>query len=110
MAPVTHYEPLRNCLSASMWEKDGIQYRSNLLHRVGAKVALHAHSYDHTARIRGRLRMIVVTPDGAQQSNSEVATGESVFIPAWHRHSFELLEGVDGIGEVLCFWPVGADQ
>ncbi len=104
MAGITAYESnLKNCLSASMWEEDGMQYRSNLLHCVGAMVELHAHSYDHTARIRGRMKMVIIKPDSTQ-SESEVTTGQEVFIPAWHKHSFELLEGVDGIGEVLCLW------
>lgn len=109
MAGITHYEPLRNCLSASMWFENGMQYRSNILHQVGAKVELHAHSYDHTARITGRMAMIVVPPE-SEPELSIVADGAEVFIPAWHKHSFELLEGFDGIGEVLCFWPEGADQ
>jgi len=109
MAGVTSYEPIRNCLSASMWVADGFQYRSNILHRVGAKVELHAHSYDHTARIRGRMKLATIAPDGTR-SESEVESGGTVFIPARWKHSFELLEAVDGIGEVLCFWPEGSDQ
>ncbi len=101
-------EPLRNCLSASMWFENGIQYRSNILHEVGAKVELHAHSYDHTARIKGCMKMLVIAP-GQEPVESTIGNGMEVFIPAWHRHSFELLEAVDGIGEVLCFWP-GGDQ
>lgn len=102
MAGVTSIEILPNCLSSVMWVEDGVQYRSNVLPHVGAKVGLHAHSYDHTARIQGRMRMTV---DGVE---SEVVTGQEIFIPAWARHSFELLEG--DFGEVLCFWPVGAGQ
>ena len=110
MAGITHYESnLPNCLSASMWMSDGVQYRSNILHRVGAKVELHAHSYDHTARIRGCMKMIVIAP-GREPVESTVGNGEEVFVPAWHRHSFELLEAVDDIGEVLCFWPEGSDE
>ncbi len=107
MAGITTYEALRNCLSASMWFENGIQYRSNILHSIGAKVELHAHSYDHTARIRGRMKLATIAPDGTI-GGSEIENGE-VFIPAWWKHSFELLEGIDGIGEVLCFWPEGSD-
>lgn len=109
MAGITFFEPIRNCLSVSMYEKDGNQHRSNLLHSIGRKIELHAHSYDHTASVKGRMRMVVITPDG-QRSESEVKTGDSVFIPAWHRHSFELLEFDNGVGMVDCFWPLGSDQ
>lgn len=98
MAGVIAVEVLPNCLSASMWEENGVQYRSNVLTRVGSRVALHAHSYDHTARIKGRMKMIV---DGVE---TEVTTGQEIFIPAGARHSFELIEG--DFGEVLCFWKV----
>lgn len=109
MAGVTQYEPIRDCLSSSMFVKDGNQHRSNLLHTIGRTIELHAHSYGHTAAIKGRMLMVVITPEG-QRTEAEVKTGERVFIPAWHKHSFTLLEFENGIGEVDCFWPVGEDQ
>jgi hypothetical protein len=98
VAGVTDYQQdLVNGRAFSMWEENGIQYRSNLLLRPGATIPLHAHSYDHTARILGRMRMTV------SGIHSEVANDE-VFIPAWQQHTFTLIEGIDGVGEVLCYW------
>ncbi len=90
---------IKNGRVFSMWEEGGIQYRSNLLLNPGATIPLHAHSYDHTARIRGRMSMRV---NGAE---CEVHN-EEVFIPAWQQHTFTLIEGIDGVGEVLCYWRV----
>lgn len=97
---IDQYEDLKNGRVFSMWCEAGIQYRSNLLLHVGARIPLHVHSYDHTARITGRMKMTV---DGV---DSEVGTGTEVFIAAGRQHSFELLETENGVGEVLCFWPI----
>lgn len=84
----------------SMWVQDGIQYRSNILTEPGQKVQLHAHHYDHTARIKGRMLMQITAPEVSERE----VENEDVVIPAWHIHGFTLIEGVDGVGEVLCFW------
>lgn len=104
MAGVTSYEQdVVNGRAFSMWEEDGVQYRSNLLFYPGAHIELHAHSFGHSAKIRGRMRMTVIAPE-RQPEEREVSSGEEIFIPAWHEHAFVLLEGVDGVGEVLCSW------
>lgn len=97
---IGQHEDLKNGRVFSMWCEDGIQYRSNILLWVGATIPLHRHSYDHTARIKGRMKMTV---DGVE---SIVEHGSKVFIPAGKQHTFELLELFNGVGEVLCFWSL----
>lgn len=80
------------------WSDDGVEYVSNILLYPGASIPLHKHSYDHGARVRGRMTMRV--NDGQPR---EVAN-EEVFIPAWAQHTFTLIEGINGVGEVLCYW------
>ncbi len=90
--------------ACSMWEKDGVQYRKNELTRDNPRVPLHAHYYDHTARIVGTMLMTVDAP--GQALYSRTVQNEDIFIPAWHKHTFELTLDINETGEVICFWDV----
>jgi len=102
---------LPNNRVVSMWSEAGIQFRSNLLLAPGAKIQLHAHSYDHVAMItHGLFDVIEVTPSG-EEKRYQVASKDfgldlpyRVTIPAQHAHGFALVENRGQPGEVLCMW------
>jgi hypothetical protein len=110
---ITQEADLRNNRVVSMWAEAGMQFRSNLLLAPGARIQLHAHSYDHVAFIEhGVFDVKEILPDG-EMREYRVASAEfgldlsrRVSIPAMHKHAFVLLERTgERPGEVLCVWP-----
>lgn len=99
---VTEERDLANGRVCSMWVEAGIQYRSNLLLRAGAKCPLHAHSFDHMTFVRhGDFDVIDEAPDGTRRQ-FEASAGDMFLIPEGHAHSF-LLKTYDGKpGNVVC--------
>lgn len=103
-----------------MWQEAGIQFRSNLFTEVGDDIALHRHSFDHVAIVHGWVLAREIAPDGSEKQYQLASRGFTptrmdiefkpvsykVSIPAFHQHSFEVLELHSGVAEVLCIFPV----
>lgn len=89
----------------SMWAECGIQFRANLITRVGGSIPLHVHDYDHKALIRGgAFDVREIGPDG-RELHYRVVAGELITIGKGQRHEFTCTElQSDGPAEVLCFW------
>lgn len=103
MTPIIERDP-QNKRTVAMWDECGMRFRSNLV-EPGGRIELHAHSYDHVAAVWGPFRVTLRDPQG----NSEVREqerGKFTVLAGW-THGFEYLGHT--IGEVLCFWPIGAD-
>jgi len=98
MTPIIERDSI-NRRTVSMWDECGMRFRSNVV-EAGGRIELHTHSYAHVAAVWGPFRMTV----GDQVS--EISRG-NVTIPAGVAHAFDYL-GAD-VGQVLCFWPIGAD-
>jgi len=89
---------LNNHRVFAMWEEAGIQFRSNIITKVGGVIPLHAHSYDHVAVCtQGNFRCEV---DG---ESFEVMPGSKTFIGKGKQHTFILT--AQAPGEILCIWP-----
>lgn len=82
-----------------MWAECGIQFRSNLIDRIGGKVELHSHSYDHKALIRGGSFEMVVG-----EQHSLVKPGDLITVKAGDMHGFVCFAKGMEPAEVLCFW------
>ena len=95
-----------NRRTVSMWDECGMRFRSNVV-EPGGRIELHSHSYSHVAAIHGRFMLSLIAPDGVSVVVREANKKET--IEAGWQHAFEYL-GTDDVGEVLCFWPIGADQ
>ena len=87
-----------------MWDECGMRFRANIV-EPGGKIELHAHSYSHVASVHGNFQLTLISPDG-QETVRPAYKKET--IPAWWRHEFVYLDET-GVGEVLCFWPIGHD-
>ena len=100
MARVIESDLLNNRVF-SMWTEAGLQFRSNLILKVGGSVPLHAHSYDHVAIcLNGRFKCEI------DNDYFNVTPGTKVFIAQGRKHTFTLLERINDLpGEVLCIWP-----
>lgn len=105
-------------ITKSMWLKAGIQYRSNLV-RLGGVIELHEHSYDHVSMVTygwfnvteitkdGEIKKYQVASHGYKPNRTDIEfnpVGNHILIPAYHQHSFELVEETDIPAEVLCMW------
>jgi hypothetical protein len=119
MVGVTDYQsdPANNRAFA-MWHEAGLQFRSNIVSEPGGCIPLHAHSYAHVALItQGWWQVTEIDRDGGESVYQVAArefhsdridfapVGYRVLIPAWHQHTFTLIESQSGPGEVLCIWP-----
>lgn len=103
-----------------MWVESGIQFRSNLLLCVGARIQLHKHDFPHVAMVtHGWLRVREIDADGNERqyqmsSKGFVPTRKDiefspvsyrVNIPAFHQHEFTVIECQGMPAEVLCMFP-----
>ena len=106
---------------SSMWTSEsGLQYKSNIITKIGGTIPLHAHSYSHDGIITSGWWLVAdEAPDGIIQTYQMATTdfkptrtdiafnpiGFMIVIPAWHKHSFTLLEpGSTGVGSQICVW------
>lgn len=110
------YQPNPNaCGSTAIWTEAGLHFRSSIVNKIGDKIPLHEHSYDHVALItKGWFYVKEVDKDGNiteyQLASSEFVptrkdfvfapVGNKVTVLAYHQHEFTLLEGIPA--EVLC--------
>jgi hypothetical protein len=101
-----------------MWVECGVQFRSNLVEEGGC-IPLHAHSYSHIAMVtHGVFQAETTGPNGETDSfvvsskdfDVPESRGYRLVIPKGWKHTFKLLQNINQPGEVLCFWPDGADQ
>lgn len=99
----TEHDPA-NRRTWAMWEECGMQFRSNTV-QAGGRVPLHSHSYDHVAAVWGPFALTTLDSSGAGKV-TRIERGK-VLIPAGVAHMFDYLG--EGVGEVLCFWPIGHD-
>ena len=106
-------------LVKSMWVEAGIQFRSNLID-TSKIIELHSHSYDHVSMVTyGWFLVKEITKDGEikeyqMASNGYTTIGKSnlpfnpigyrIVIPAYHEHTFTLIEDRDRPAEILCMW------
>ena len=88
-----------NGRTVTMWHECGIQFRSNLIDRVGGKIELHSHSYDHKALIRGGSFEMT---DGDWRG--VVNSGDLITVKEGHQHGFTCISKGEAPAEVLCFW------
>lgn len=110
-----------NRRTVAMWDECGLRFRANII-EPGGRIELHRHSYDHVAICTaGWFDCEVTGPDGNverfQVAGKDFTTdspdfapvGYRVPVPAHYQHTFVLREARN-VGEILCVWPVGADQ
>lgn len=88
------------------WRDTDRDHNTNLLLRVGAWIELHSHSYPHDTDLGPG-----VYEFGNGEQVRTISGPASVHVPTGAKHSFRLLEMVDGApGKIDCHWPIGADQ
>lgn len=116
MAEIFDFDPVNN-RQHSMWVEAGIQFRSNLLLSMDAKVELHAHSFDHVSLVTfGWVLLTEIHPDGREFTYQMASKGyvpqriDIAFEPvsyrlenkAWVKHQFTPIEFTGQPIEVLC--------
>jgi hypothetical protein len=96
----------------AMWSDPVHQYRVNIVDRIGGKVPLHRHNYDHTLLVpAGVFRVRVLPPDGSEAvkmigAPHLGADACHLHIPATHEHELELVKMDPGIpGAAWCIFP-----
>jgi hypothetical protein len=99
-----HRDPV-NHRTWVMRKECGMQFRANIV-EPGGIVPLHLHSYDHVAAIHGSFEMTVT--DTAGVTETRLAHKKETIL-AGYLHSFRFLD-TEGVGEVLCFWPIQGEE
>lgn len=96
MAGITaEQSDLKNHRVFAMWDECGIQFRANIITKVGGGIEMHKHDYDHVA--------ICTQGQFLLNDNIEIKPGSKTTIPRDTEHSFKLI--ADAPGEILCIWP-----
>lgn len=111
---------LPNKRQYAMWVESGIQFRSNLLLCDGATIEQHIHDFSHVSLITwGWLWCKTISPDnnirkfqvaskGFKPDRTDIAFEPETYritVPAFYRHSFEVIECQGQPAEVLCLLP-----
>lgn len=107
----SYFEPdLANGRILIGWTQDGIVHKTNVLLPGSSRIVLHRHSYGHTFKIKSGSFRLTDIPPGAPGKFSYVGPGDELFMPKWHEHAFDRIDGGSEPGVIDCFWPEGADQ